>query len=228
MASVSLDIAVHMFYGLGNDPAKMSLPSPYYTKAEQYGQVQDFMKATGMSIDDYVNLLGKMWMARFEQQANDGGYLVIIPNACFDIKPTDNVFHSRNGKYRLRHAEEENLVARARELYAERVVISPDPDDAASRLATRMKLKHGRVFKAEGLSYGEMSHECVYDNSILFLERLALYLSGTEIKVRIEPTFCGDRADGKLELFAAKRRAEEKEAGESIYRHGSYFSSWPR
>jgi hypothetical protein len=195
MATVSLDLAVHLFYGLGHDPAVGKRPSPYYTQFESYAGAKRFMEENRLSLDDYVELLRRTWTARFEKVAGKGGYLAIIPNADF---PSDRVTPTG---YAVRHRQERELIAMAREIFDGRMVVHPDPDGAARRMASRLKLDHKRVYGVEGTAYGEMAPRCVFGNGTAFVTNLQSYLPDTQVSFIIDSRYCADKAEGKREFL---------------------------
>ncbi|GEM_PF-4836589 len=207
--TISVDLAVHLFYGLGYDPAAHLRPSPYYTRfTENYGEVRDFLSANDLSLDGYVELLRQLWLSRFEETAAAGGYLVAIPNV--------NLLFSEDGRipederaYVFRHGVEKKLLDDARPLFGDRMIVHADPSVVAERLARKIVADHAPAMpiplEIHAHAYGEMSRRCLPGYARQFERILAQELSfyNPHITGNGDLRYCGDRVDGKPEFLDA-------------------------
>ncbi|MBI4150130.1 hypothetical protein HY488_01870 [Candidatus Woesearchaeota archaeon] len=198
--TISIDLAVHLFYGLGRDSFYPKRPSPYYTKFPHYqvAGIPDFLDKNGLSVDQYAELLHHLCLSRFAEEAKKGNYLVVVPNTA--QKPSQDV------TYAFRHKIEEGLIDEARKLYLERLIVHPDSNEAAGRMARRLQ-GEGRhpPFAVEITIYGEMNNHCVPGNAKRFVSVFEQILGIDATLVKGDPHYCGDRLEGKQEFLDAHR-----------------------
>jgi len=207
--TISVDLAVHLFYGLGHDPAVPIRSSPYYTRfTENYGGIQAFLSKNDLSLDGYVELLRQLWRSRFEETAAAGGYLAAIPNV--------NLLFSEDGRipqdesaYVFRHQKEKALLEDARPLFGDRMIVHPDPSVVAERLARKIVADHAPAMpiplEINAHAYGEMSRRCLRGNTAQFERILEQQLRpySPRITGNGDLRYCGDRVEGKQEFLDA-------------------------